>query len=492
MTQYWLKEAWRFAAFVGVGVILGDIFDQGAGFVVIALLGFVAWHAVRLRRLARWLMYRNQPEPEFGNDIWGEVYYQIQRRRGRARKRERKLKGMIRRYRESSAAMPDATVVLRADDTIEWMNDAAASLLGLRTGGDLGSRIDNLLRHPDFVRFLQSGIYDEALELVSPVDEDRTMEIHIVPYGHEQRLLVARDITRMHQLEVMRRDFVANVSHELSTPLTVIGGYLEKLADSPPSPERLAQPVARMREQTERMTQLVSDLLRLSRLETEAAEPETSIDVATMIHRMVSEAGLAGGEARHRFELQLDEDVLLRGASRDLYAAFANLIRNAVQYTPEGGVITVRWRADGAGARFDVQDTGIGIPAVSIPRLTERFYRVDAGRSRRAGGTGLGLSIVKHVLRKHQAALKVESALGKGSTFSCLFPAERVARRSRIGPASQDGQQSGAAAEGGKAHGREDQPGDAPATDEGGQPSLEQGVAERRDDDTGLHGRRIR
>jgi two-component system phosphate regulon sensor histidine kinase PhoR len=490
LTTYWFKEALRLVAFAGVGMILDGIFDQGPGFLILSLLLFIAWHGVRLRRLARWLMYRNQPDPEFGNDIWGELYYQVQRRKARARKRERKLKGMIRRYRESSSAMPDAAVVLRADNTIEWMNDAAAPLLGLRAGADLGSRIDNLVRHPDFVRFLRSGKYEEGINLLSPVDEDRTMEIHIVPYGHEQRLLVARDITRMHQLEVMRRDFVANVSHELSTPLTVISGYLEKMADSPPSPERLVKPVMQMREQTERMRQLVSDLLQLSRLETDAAEPEEIVDVAPMIRRVVNEVSQSGGGNSHRFELRLADAILLSGVSRDLYTAFSNLVRNAAQYTPEGGTITVRWGDDNGGARLDVEDTGIGIPAAAIPRLTERFYRVDAGRSRRAGGTGLGLSIVKHVLRQHQATLKVKSVVDKGSTFSCLFPEERVERRDPAAM-SEGGQQADAAGKSGEAHGRHHQSGESTTTDGSSQSPLEQGVTEGGDHDADMHGRRI-
>jgi two-component system phosphate regulon sensor histidine kinase PhoR len=471
LTGYWIKEALRLFAFAGAGMILGGFFDRAAAFLIIALLLFIAWHAARLSRLGRWLIYRNEPEPEFGNDIWGEIYYQIQRRKARARKRERKLKAMIRRYRESSAAMPDAAVVLRPDNTIEWMNEAAASLLGLKAGSDLGSRIDNLVRHPDFVRFLHSGNYDNSIKLRSPMDEDRTMEIHIVPYGHEQRLLIARDITRMHRLEEMRRDFVANVSHELSTPLTVLGGYLEKMAESPPPSEKLARPIAQMREQTERMKHLVSDLLQLSRLETNMAEPETTMEIAAMIRRVVSEVGQGSGGNVHRFELDLDDSLLLRGANRDLHMAFSNLVRNAVQYTPEGGTITVRWCADNGGARLDVQDTGIGIPAAAIPRLTERFYRVDVGRSRQAGGTGLGLSIVKHVLRQHQATLRVESVVNTGSTFSCLFPAERVERRTLAG-SSKNAQETGGTGYGGQAHDRRHQSSETPTADGSGQRGL--------------------
>jgi two-component system phosphate regulon sensor histidine kinase PhoR len=412
-----------------VALFFGVIFGHNGTFLFLGLLAYFAWHAWRLRRLARWLIYRNEAEPHFGDDIWGEVFYQIQRRKTRARKRERRLKAMIRLYRESSAALPDGAVILRADNSIEWMNEAAADMLGLRHN-DAGRRIDNLVRHPEFVRFLHAGDYEDALEFASPVVEDRTMEIHIVPYGNEQRLLVTRDITRLHRLEVMRRDFIANVSHELSTPLTVISGYLESLIGRSGQSERVEAAFEQMRQQAERMTHLVNDLLQLSRLEIDDAhETETEVDVAAMLRGLVTDASMMGRQRPHEIVLEADESVVLRGVSKHLYSAFANLIRNAAQYTPVGGRIEIRWYGDRGGACFEVKDTGLGIPASAIPRLTERFYRVDTGRSRAVGGTGLGLSIVKHVLRNHQGNLQIESAPGKGSTFSCVFPGERVMLR---------------------------------------------------------------
>ena len=313
------------------------------------------------------------------------------------------------------------------------MNEAAAALLGLKADTDIGHPIHNLIRHPDFIHLLESGDYAEPLELASPVDEHRMMQIHMVPYGDRQRLLVARDITKLHRLEVMRRDFIANVSHELSTPLTVISGYLESLESRPrDAGQQFEHALKQMRDQTDRMKNLVNDLLQLSRLEmNDARGAETDIDVAAMARSLVADAGIiARGQSRgHDISLAVDDRLLLRGINGDIYSAFANIIRNAVQYTPDGGKIDVRWYEEaGGGACFEVRDTGIGVPAPLIPRLTERFYRVDAGRSRSVGGTGLGLSIVKHVLINHQATLKVESAPGKGSTFSCHFPAERVIR----------------------------------------------------------------
>jgi two-component system phosphate regulon sensor histidine kinase PhoR len=431
LDKYWLREGRILAALLVFSLVLGVLTGYHATFFILGLLIYLGLNGYKLYRLSHWLFYKHEPEPDFGEDLWGELLYQIQRRKFRAKKRERKLKALIKLYRESAAALPDATLVLRHDDTIEWMNDAAASLLGLKPDTDTGQPIHNLIRHPDFVRLLESGDYSEPLELVSPADENRMMQIHIVPYGDQQRLLVARDITKLHRLEVMRRDFIANVSHELSTPLTVISGYLESLESRRDAGPQLDHALRQMREQADRMKTLVNDLLQLSRLEmNETQEAQTDIDVAAMARSLVADAGVMGrGQSRsHDISLTVDERLRLRGVNADIYSAFANLIRNAVQYTPDGGRIDVRWYEEAGVACFEVRDTGIGIPAPLIPRLTERFYRVDAGRSRSVGGTGLGLSIVKHVLINHQATLKIESTPGKGSTFSCHFPAERVIR----------------------------------------------------------------
>jgi len=324
--------------------------------------------------------------------------------------------------------------VLRRDNAIEWMNEAAATLLGLNLVRDIGQRVDNLLRPPAFVEYLQSGDYHEPLVLSSPVDNASIMQIYIVPYGDNQRLLIARDITKLHRLEVMRRDFIANVSHELSTPLTVISGYLESLVGKTRKPEQIEQALRQMQQQTERMRNLVNDLLQISRLEmNEIQEDESDVNVPAMLHGLLADARMLGGERRHEIVLEVDETVWLHGVNQYLYSAFANLVRNAVQYTPGGGRIVIRWYASAAGACFSVEDNGIGIPPHLIPRLTERFYRVDTGRSRSVGGTGLGLSIVKHVLRNHQAALEVRSAPGQGSTFLCRFPPSRVVHKSGEG-----------------------------------------------------------
>ncbi|MBK8162787.1 MAG: phosphate regulon sensor histidine kinase PhoR [Gammaproteobacteria bacterium] len=427
---YWLKELWRLTLILAASLLAGGIFGLHGASLAAGVLVFLGWHLLKLHRFARWLIYGYEPEAGFSENIWSELYYQVHKLRERGRKRERKLKNLVERYRESAEAFPDAALVLRRDNAIEWMNEAASSLLGLSLTHDIGQRVDNLVRQPAFVEYLQSGDYAEPLVLSSPVDSVSTMQIYIVPYGDNQRLLIARDITKLHRLEVMRRDFIANVSHELSTPLTVISGYLESLVGKQRKPEQMEQALRQMQQQTERMRNLVNDLLQISRLEmNEIQENEMDVNVPAMLQGLLADAKMLGGERRHEIVLEADESVWLHGVNQYLYSAFANLVRNAVQYTPSGGRIAIRWGADAAGAYFSVADNGIGIPPHLIPRLTERFYRVDTGRSRSVGGTGLGLSIVKHVLRNHQATLEVQSTPGEGSTFSCRFPPARVVVR---------------------------------------------------------------
>lgn len=428
---YWLKEIWRLTLILAASLLVGALIGRQSAAFAIGVLAFFGWHLLKLHQFARWLVYGYEPQAGFSDNIWSELYYQVYKLKERSRKRERKLKNLVDRYRDSAAAFPDAALVLRRDNAIEWMNEAASALLGLNLTRDIGQRVDNLVRQPDFVQYLQSGDYAEPLVLSSPVDTVSMMQIYIVPYGDSQRLLIARDITKLHRLEVMRRDFIANVSHELSTPLTVISGYLESLVGKPRKPEQLEQALRQMQQQTERMRNLVNDLLQISRIEmNEIHDDEMDVNVPAMLNGLLADAKMLGGERRHEIVLEADESLWLHGVGQYLYSAFANLVRNAVQYTPNGGRIVIRWYADAAGACFEVEDNGIGIPPHLIPRLTERFYRVDTGRSRSVGGTGLGLSIVKHVLRNHQATLEVASTPGAGSTFRCHFPPARVVVKS--------------------------------------------------------------
>jgi len=432
VSNSWSEEFWRAVGFLIVALAAGLLLGHSALFLFLATLAYLAWHLRSLYLLERWLGRGARGDPPAGSGIWEEVYNGLYRLQQRHRKRKLKLADFLGRFRASTAAMPDATVVLRPSGEIEWFNEAAARLFGLRSPQDLGQRIDNLVRHPRFAAFLARGQYTEALELASPVDEQIMLAVNVVPYGGDQRLLVARDVTRIHRLEEMRRDFVANVSHELRTPLTVVGGFLETMADDGDEyTKKWGRSLELMREHTARMQRIVDDLLLLSRLETEKRGERVSelVSVPALVAAIQEEAVALSGAQQHYIHADIDRKLWLRGKETELRSAFSNLVSNAVRYTPKKGRIDIRWYADAAGAHFEVQDTGVGIEARHIPRLTERFYRADVARSRASGGTGLGLAIVKHVLERHGASLHITSAIGKGSTFCCDFPAHLIERR---------------------------------------------------------------
>jgi two-component system phosphate regulon sensor histidine kinase PhoR len=324
--------------------------------------------------------------------------------------------------------MPDAMVIVSENDEIEWANPSAAVLLGIHFSRDTGMRLGNLIRDPEFTEYLHRHEFSEPLELPSPANPELTAALQIIPFGSRQKLLLGHDITRLVRLEQMRRTFVANVSHEMRTPLTVLTGFLETLRDMKfVRPEDLSKHLETMHEQATRIQRLVDDLLTLSRLET--APPrrhDEAVDAPALLAALKEQAELLSGAARHRLTLDAQPGLRLLGSREELHSAFSNLINNAVRYTPAGGAIELRWWADADGAKFAVRDTGDGIAPEHIPHLTERFYRVDTARSRASGGTGLGLSIVKHVLLRHDARLDIQSEIGKGSVFTCVFPVKRI------------------------------------------------------------------
>jgi two-component system phosphate regulon sensor histidine kinase PhoR len=301
-------------------------------------------------------------------------------------------------------------------------------LLGLRSPQDVGQRLPNLIRHPDFIDYFTKSVYDGEVEAPSPVRANHMLSYRIVPYGNGQRLLVARDVSEVRRLEAMRRDFVSNASHELRTPLTVLKGWLEMMGAEDARGELAAwsTPLREMHSQTQRMENLVNDLLKLARLESDGQSLRNDpLPVSQLVQRVVDDAK-AVSKGRHSFRVQLAPGLTLLGREVELLSVLSNLVANAVQYTPDGGEISVSLFVDAQGLHYSVRDSGIGISEDDLPRLTERFYRVDVGRSRASGGTGLGLSIVKHALERHDAALRISSVLGKGSEFHCLFPLQRV------------------------------------------------------------------
>ncbi len=425
----WSKEIWRLASLLGLALIVGFLTGYLQVTVLLATAVYLLWHLYNINRLAKWLSKPGKFHPPPGQGIWAEIFDRIYHLQKQNRDRKKKLAKYINRFRESTAAMPDATVVLNHFDQIEWINKAAQENLGLQPSKDIGQHLSNLIRHPAFIRYLSRKDYETPLAMPSPADEQIQLSIRIIPYGKHQRLLIARDVTRLKHLEEMRRDFVSNISHELRTPLTVIHGFLESMQDE--SDSKMAdwhENIDMMMRQSGRMQNIVNDLLMLSRLENETLKNNSrgEVPIPNILYSIKQEALAISGDKGHKIKLECDDELGLYGVQNELYSAFSNLVFNAVRYTPKGGEITLRWYQDDKGAHFEVRDTGIGIPPQHIPRLTERFFRVDVGRSREIGGTGLGLAIVKHILERHQAKLRIKSKINQGSTFICDFPAESI------------------------------------------------------------------
>lgn len=397
--------------------------------VSVCLVLLLFQQARRLSQLLKWAADLSQAPPSVGG-AWGEALVRLHRHQ---RKQEREIveaRDIVQSWRAAAQALPDGVVILDDNFHIDWCNREACRNLGLRLPADRGQNLLNLVRAPEFVRYALQGSWPESSIVPAPGHQDRLLMVQFIEYGRNQRLLVARDVTQLERLETTRRDFVANVSHELRTPLTVLAGFLETVHDAPPgalTAEQRERYHQLMREQAQRMQTIVADLLTLSSLESSRAnERPGPAGMATLIDtvRQQAEALSAG---HHMFAWQVAPALDIQGVNTELASAVSNLVTNAVRYTPEGGHITVDWelREDGA-AIFRVTDTGIGIEPQHLPRLTERFYRVDRSRSRASGGTGLGLAITKHVAMRHDAELVITSDAGKGSAFALAFPADRV------------------------------------------------------------------
>lgn len=418
------KLFWLLLLCITVGLIVG----QTAWALVIGLSVYLIYTLWQARRLQRWLESRPGEPPPEASGIWGTIFdsiFRLQRRDQRARAR---LQGVIERIQASTAALRDGVVMLDKDGHLEWWNHSAEQLLGLRSPDDSGQHVHNLLRDPRFVEYFDHDDYREPLNIPSPLSLSTWLQYNITRYGHGERLILVRDTTRLHNLEQMRKDFVANVSHELRTPLTVLVGYLETMIDNEEgNPSRWSRPLNQMQQQAKRMQSLLNDLLMLSRLETsDVRAEEKPVDINLLLVDIRKDALALSGERGHQITLECTATARLKGLEAELRSAISNLVYNAVKYTQDGGQIHINWSLTEDGARLSVMDNGPGIPSEHLPRLTERFYRVDSSRNSTTGGTGLGLAIVKHVLMRHQGELHITSTPGKGSTFVCSFPAARL------------------------------------------------------------------
>ena len=422
----WQHLVW-IAAVVALAGVVGFLLGHAIGFVAIALALLLALQVRNLLRLEHWLRHRTVESPPDMTGLWGEVVSISSRIYRRKVFHKRRVLTLLREFRRMTSAMPDGAILLGPNREILWLNRVAGRWLDLRRKVDHGIRIDNLVRHPAFVEYLEKGGTSAPPRVHLPKQGDRWLEFHLVRASDSAlQLMIVRDVTSEARLESMRKDFVANASHELRSPLTVVTGYLDALSDDPALDPAWQEPVREMRRQSDRMRSIVQDLLELSKLEAEGGQADCDpVDVGGML-ALIRKEVLARPEHPASFDLSLETDAVLLGSEGGLHSIFSNLVSNAVKYTPVDGAIVVRWWTDAKGGHVSVRDTGIGIPAEHLPRLTERFYRVDAGRSRRMGGSGLGLAIVKHALQRHEGRLEIESEEGKGSTFTCHFPAARV------------------------------------------------------------------
>lgn len=402
-------------------------------FLFFGAMVYLVWNLVNLYRLERWITDPTGPNPPDVPGIWGQVIYRIGDIQRKNRKQKKRMAKLLVEFRKSTEAMPDAAVVLDKTNHISWANPASHRLLGLNLEGDQGQRIDNFVRAPAFRKYLRDKNYDVPLLMASPVSDEKLLSARIVPYGKGQRLMLARDVTERAQIERMRRDFVANASHELRTPITVLSGYLESMQDDADLAERWQIPIKQMREQAQRMQRLVADLLELSRLESSTFILDSQpVDVEQLLKAVQSE--FETSDKDHAvITIKVESDQCLLADQAALRSVCQNLVSNALRFTPPDGRIELGWRVDSQGGHLSVKDNGSGIEPVHLSRITERFYRADAGRSSEQGGTGLGLAIVKHVMERHGGRLAISSKPGDGSLFCCVFPGERVLRNQAAG-----------------------------------------------------------
>ncbi len=413
-----------------IGYLTGFI----VGALLVAGLLYVAKHAYYLFTLARIIQKEQQISPPYPPDVWGLIYKELARHRMRSRKRKRTLNRFASRFRKVASSIPDGLIMLNKAGQIDWANPAASQLLNISWPRDEGAPLTRLLHLEQLQEYLDAPDYQSPLQFPSPSNKAIIISLRVTPFGSKkaQRLVVVRDITDIYNLNQTRRDFVSNVSHELRTPLTVISGFLENLSDNEMLPFQ-ERPFVLMLQQAERMNSIINDLLALSRLEMgKAASPEKPVKVSELLTKIVEQAkALADQKGGYEITLDVDTELYLLGEESELQSAFSNLIFNAVIHTPAKTKITVSWKHEDKEARMRVEDTGPGIEQKHIPRLTERFYRVDKARSRQSGGTGLGLAIVKHIIARHDGELRISSHPGKGSQFVCAFPEEMVLEKSR-------------------------------------------------------------
>ena len=422
----WLRSMVRVSIFLTCCLLLGLYIHHLTLTLLLGVSGLLGLHYWRLYRLNYWLWHSKKISPPNSRGIWSHIYQGIYGANLKSRNKRKTLGEIIRRFRQGSEALPDAALIVDSSADITWCNRLARIELGLRWPQDMGKKVYDCIDDKTFKEFFHANRFDKPIEIPSPINPNKIFEFRVVPYEDDHLMVIIRDVTRLTQIEKMRKDFVANVSHELKTPLTVINGYLEMLPENGDlAAPMMKKAISEMRSQSIRMQSLVEELLVLSRIEASTERAfEKLVNVPQLLWRIHAEAEALNRDRLHKIFFDISPTLYVYGIESELRSAFSNLIFNAINYTPNKGVIEVEWYLQGDQAQFSVRDNGDGIAAEHIDRLTERFYRVDKARSRTTGGSGLGLSIVKHVLSHHNSRLVIKSDVGKGAEFSCRFSAE--------------------------------------------------------------------
>lgn len=436
--QNWQNEIKRLLIILLAVAIVGELLGQLAPTLVLALVIYCSYNLFQLRRMYQWLAQDPSSKklaPPESIGLWGDIFDGIYRLQKQERKASAYLEGIINKAQESSAALEMAVIVIDKQNNLDWWNHASEGMLGLKYPQDRSLAVTNLIRNPRFAEYFTTENYDEPLKINAPGDNSKVLEFQIALFGAHERLMIVRDVTQFHRLESMRKDFVGNVSHELGTPITVIKGYLEAIMDNIDSlDERWRKPMRQMHQQSNRMESIVRDLLLLSALETRTlSKQQDEFSLITLLSEIKNDTQSIFEKRSHELIIDCPARIIIKGARSELYSAISNLAVNAAKYTLENGVVVIKAKQSEQTIDIEVTDNGIGIEAEHIPRLTERFYRVDSSRSSETGGTGLGLAIVKHILARHDGELEISSEIGEGSTFNCKLPITRLISENSLG-----------------------------------------------------------
>ncbi len=438
MQNNFTAEIQRFLFLGAISFFIGLISGELTLVLLIFCLAYLLWNFSQVKKLEKWLRNSKIALIPDASGIWGDIFDHLSRDKKRQLKEKKRLKTVINRVETMTSALNDAVILLDKDYTIGWLNKPSRSLLNLKRS-DVGNPITNFIRHPAFVNYLYKGDHEIPFVLPASNNEEKRFEFRLNHFGDGEGLLIVRDASRLYKLEQMRKDFVANVSHELRTPLTVILGYLETLSDTQQDSDPWKKPVQQMQQQATRMTTLINDLTILSTLETEGINKQpTNVIILPLLQIIVAEVTTIHHSRGINITIECPEGWSINGSEKELHSAFSNLIMNAVKYSPAENSVVVKVTKNFVGG-IDVKviDNGYGIERQHIHRLTERFYRVDASRSIETGGTGLGLAIVKHILARHDARLNISSRINQGSTFSAIFPKNRITthnEKNRLSP----------------------------------------------------------